>query len=288
MGFMDTASNFASNMVGKVEKAVIRVIDDENTDKKVDGGSVTLLKATDRDDSGSKLAGIKGIQTSTGKLKVGMKTLGDLAADLDTYYKSGKQYKVQFNPATLQLNATGGGKTEIKDYAKRDDDPTGRDIGIRYESAPFQVTLEVDLILNKVNPNDAFVEVMQSMATIKGAASTIKNVIGKSSSYSIQNDIEGLIAATRKLSTCLISFSWGKMCYNGKLQNLNATYTVFNPKGEPVAGTVHLSMILIDENVNEKGIGKWVQAYEDAFKDPRALGSSEQSFGNNAFTNFTF
>ena len=287
MGATDFISNIAGNMVGKVEKAIIRVVDDGNTGGSDDARQLTLLNAEQNQMNGMS-GGLKDLSDSSGKLKMKVSDLASIAADLDSLYASGKQYKVQFNPATLQLNATGGGKTEIKDYAKKDAEKTGSDIGIRYESAPFQVTLDVDLILNKVNPNDAFVEVFQSMATFKGATSTVKNVIGKGSSYSIQNDVEGLIAATRHLSTCLISFNWGKMCYTGKLQNLNATYTVFNPKGEPVAGTVHLSMILIDEDVNERSIGKWISAYSEAFSDPRSLGPKEQSFGNNAFTNFTF
>lgn len=279
MGFTDTMGNFFSNLIGKVEKATIVVVDDGD-DSAADG--ISLQGADSKVDMAFKAK--RDLRQSS------MEMLGELQGTADGFLQNGKQFKVQFNPATLQFNASGGGYSEIKDYAKSGEDAkkTGSDIGIKYGKVPFQVTMEVDLIFNKVDSNDAFVEVFQGMSTFKGLYKTGANLTGKNSSYSVQNEIEGLIAATRVFTTCLISFNWGKMHYCGILQNLNTNYTVFNPKGEPVAGTAHLSMILIDEGVNQKSAGKWVKAYKEAFDKSKSLASTGQSVGGSAFSNFTF
>ena len=287
---IDDVGTFLNNMVGNVEKAIIRVVDDKDGDF---GGTIKL-----ESDGEAVSQALRG-QMNTAYMSESfnrdtqissIKGLASKLSSNDNIFNQGKMFKVQFNPATLQLHATGGGISEVKNFAKsqQEQDKTGKDIGVSYEALPFAVNMDVDLIFNKVEPNDAFIEIGQSLATFKGAYKTVANVIGKNASFSIQNEVEGLIAATRCFQTCLMSFNWGKLCYNGVLQNLSSNYTVFNPKGEPVAGTVHLSMILIDEYINEGSLGKWYKAYQEAFADPIKLSTAESVVGGGAFSNFTF
>jgi len=299
MGFSDTAGNFFSNMLGNVEKAIIKVVDDGKgnpDDISESAGEIRLDLETDEDaklkskamrgnlDKAYSLPNI----TKDGGANSSIAALASNYMDNKKMFEKGKQFTVQFNPSSLKLRASGGGYSEIRNFAVDSNNADKADISLSYGTVPFSVTMEVDLVFNKVDPNDAFIEVLPSAATIKGAYKSVANLVGKNSSYSIQNEIEGLIAATRVFHTCLMSFNWGKMCYSGVLQSLNADYTVFNPKGEPVAGTVHLSMILIDEGTNELDLGKWYEAYQEAFQDPKKLSSMESSFGGSAFSNFTF
>lgn len=277
MDLKNTLSEYFSNMLGNVEKAIIKVIDDgenasEDAVKLEDAEVLTNLRSQmDLAFTGSRK-----------QRDIAIAKLGESYADLEEMFSSARQFTVQFNPSTLRLRASGGGKTEIKNFADTDA------IGFSYTAAPFSVHMDVDLIFNKVDPNDAFLELAPSLGTFKGAGKSLFNLLGKNSSYSVQNEVEGLIAATRCFNTCMMSFNWGKLCYSGVLQNLDTAYTVFNPKGEPVAGTVHLSMILVDEQVNERNMGKWLGAYLEAFDKKKSLAGSGASFGGSAFTNFTF
>lgn len=280
----NTLSEYFSNMLGNVEKAIIKVIDDG------DGSGDDHVRLEESPDVSTGMqnmmsnayTGIENIQVSS------IKELAQMHADTEKLFAKGKQFTVQFNPSTLKLRASGGGRSEIKNFSRSTEDNTKNPIGYSYQSLPFSIFMDVDLIFNKVDPNDAFLELAPSLGTLKGAIKSGANLIGKNASYSVQNEVEGLIAATRCFRTCLLSFNWGKLCYSGVLQNLESTYTVFNPKGEPVAGTVHLNMILIDEYVNERNMGKWYRAYQTAFKDAGSLGTAVASFGGSAFTNFTF
>ena len=288
MAFGDTAKNFLSNSLGNVEKAIIRVVDDGEKE----GGSGGLGEDSVRLSGPEESASLKGsmddaFSSDTIKQQTAIEDLASALADNESMFASGKQFKVQFNPATLHLRASGGGYVEIKNFLDISGNKSN-DTSYSYGPSPFSVLMDVDLIFNKVNPNDAFLEMLQSPGTFKGAGNTVLSLLDKTPSYSVQNEIEGLIAATRCFSTCLLSFNWGKLCYSGVLQNLEANYTMFNPKGEPIAGTVHLSMILLEEGVNEKNMGKWYRAYNEAFKDPVKLASFGSSVGGSAFSNFTF
>lgn len=283
MDLKNTLSEYFSNMLGNVEKAIIKVVDDGASKQedavKLEGGNVG-----------------QGIREQLSQAYVGndvdrFNSIVDLKKyhmKAEALFASGKQFTVQFNPATLRIRAAGGGKTEIKNFLNDAENNTGKPIGYSYAPAPFSIHMDVDLIFNKVDPNDAFLELAPSLGTFKGAGKSVFNLLGQNSSYSVQNEIEGLIAATRCFNVCLLSFNWGKLCYSGVLQNLDTSYTVFNPKGEPVAGTVHLSMILINEDVNERNMGKWYEAYQKAFDKEKSLSSPVSSFGGSAFTNFTF
>jgi len=281
MDIGNTVTDYLANSIGKVEKAVIKVVDDGNG-KGEDGVRLedAVCKSIPLGQFESAYRISKNVQNDA------IKDLAKLHVDVEQQFATGKQFTVQFNPATLRLRAAGGGQTEIQNFIKGEDEKAA--IGISYQPIPFSIHMDVDLIFNKVNPNDAFIEIGQSPATIKGAANTVSNLLGKNSTYSIQNEVEGLIAMTRCFTTCVMSFNWGKLCYSGVLQQLDANYSMFNPKGEPIAGTVHLSMILIDEGVNERNSGKWYKAYQEAFSEQTSLSSAESLLGGSAFSNFTF
>jgi len=287
MAITDALKNFVPNMLGIVEKAIIVVVDDGNGSDAGKAEEQVRLEGIGSKSNGSGIAASvleKGVSS-----KDAISEMASNLADLDDLFaRKGKSFKVQFNPSTLTLNAHGGGQYETKNFSEPTEGEEKK-FSYSYDARPFSVTLDVDLIFNKVDVSDAFIDMLPNLGNMKGIKNFSESLVNKSADYSVQNEIEGLIATTRVFTTCVLSFNWGQMSYSGVLQSLEASYTVFNPKGEPVAGTVHLSMILIDEGVNEKSKGKWAMAYQNAFGDgAKKLSSIESSIGGSAFSNFTF
>jgi len=287
---MDGITNLISaSDIGLVDKAVIQVIE----------GEYNTVRGKNKDNSvGLKLAGpntstvkVGGGDISIGKLASGAvrgmgpatRTLNDLAGALTQAFEfHSKSFTVPFNPASFSLSGNAGGNIEINDFS---DGNTGRNVS--YMAAPLTIRMDVDLILNDVDPSDAFLET--NATNIKGVANTAKKALGMANGHSIRKEVEGLIAATRSFESSIVSFNWGAMSYCGELERLDADYKMFNPAGEPIAGTVHMTILLIDKGVNEKSMGKWCKAYQDAFADKgaRSLAPDSQKYGGGALANFT-
>jgi len=299
---MDGFKNLVSESnFGLIDKAVIKVIQGtsynsfRNGDSKGESAGVKL--------AGPNLSSVKitkgGSSMNIGSITEGAvwgssaatmskyaEALGGLAASVtDAFSEYGKTFTVPFNPASFSLSGNAGGRVENTDFTGTRDGKKGNIVS--FEPAPLTIRLDVDLVLNDVDPSDAFIET--NATNIKGISKTVGKTIGKTDEHSIRKEVEGLLAATRSFSTSLISFNWGAMTYYGELERLQAEYKMFNPAGEPIAGTVHMTVLLIDRGVNEKSMGKWYKAYLDAFanKGSRSLASTAQKFGGSALSNFT-
>lgn len=304
---MDASSimNSISQDLGLIDKAIIRII--EGT-KQNDYLARQKAGQKSSDTAGVKLAGpnVSSVRITKGGSSMGIGNIAEGAvwgsdpeemakkslalgklneSVLDAFDKYGKQFTVPFNPASFSLSGNAGGRIENTDFTGTQDSKKGQIVS--FQPAPLTIRLDVDLVFNDVDPSDAFIET--NATNIKGAAKTIGKVIGKTDEHSIRKEIEGLIAATRSFTTSLVSFNWGEMTYYGELERLTAEYKMFNPAGEPIAGTVHMTILLIDKGINEKSMGKWYKAYLDAFatKGAHSMASKAQKYGGSALSNFT-
>lgn len=280
-----------TNATGHVEKAIIYISDDSygviESAQLVDSAGLTTADST-----AGKLTGLAGMDRLESALDGNLQSISDLTKLSEAAGKmiksEGKKFVVQFNPSSLTFNGRAGGVVPRQNYGRPEDggDPDKKELKPTYEvgPAPLSVTLDVDLIFNKVYPNDAFLEnkIAPTVSNIRGAASVINTVSGNSKGYSVQKEIEGFIAATRIYSKTLISFNWGKLYYTGMIDRLEAEYKMFNPKGEPIYGVVHLALILVDEGVNESSLGNWYESYMKAFSNGsmRAGSTAQKALGS--------
>lgn len=225
----------AAHVSGNIEKAVIEITDERETELKVEkpismGGSSLL---------GERLS-LPTIPLGTAK----------------------KYFTVQFNPSDLTLSGYGGGQVAKTDYSRND----GK--GITFTAASVRIMLHVKLIFDKVDPPDAFMsdKVNTSVASMaQGAVKSVRTATGKKKT-SVQAEVEGFVAALRSDCTRKISFCWGAMQYDGVLSKVSAQYTMFNVQGEPIRAIVRLSLVCADEEVAPGDMGIWQEYYEDAFE----------------------
>lgn len=188
-----------------------------------------------------------------------------------------KTFEVQFNPSDIEIEGMGGGRVATTAYNVADDKDRMSSGSITYGPAPVRINFNVRLLFDKMDANESFLSAKLNIAPsemVKSAAQLVQSGVNKvtgSESFSVQQEVEALMAALRSPYTRTISFYWGDMVYCGVLNRVSAQYVMFNSAGEPVRAYVQLSLICADKQVSPSSLGAWEHAYNEAF------GSGDQS-----------
>ncbi len=186
------------------------------------------------------------------------------------YANAGRKYfTVQFNPSSLQLSGHAGGLVQKLSYDKEDKDKDGvTDKSAQYTEGSTTIIMSVSLLFDSCDPQAAFLDdkISTNLTNVgKGIAKGIMQGTGNKKT-SIQTEVEGFIAALRNPNTRLMTVNWGNICYTGVLRSVGATYTMFNPNGEPVRATVDLSMVCADNDQWPNTLKVWQLRYATAFE----------------------
>lgn len=242
MGFGDALKDLGKGLIGMTDKAVLKIVEvvDEGTEMQElgpasEGGSRPSAGPTRRTDADLK------------------KALKD----------SKKAFRVQFNPNSLTVSGSGGYFHAVRAFE-----------GVRPHDSQAtaekpRLSMSVDLVFNKVDPMDAFLQekiMISNKANLKGLAKSAGTLFGKNKGRTVQPEVEALLAVLQHNKATMIAFIWGRMMYIGFLKRVKADYKMFNPKGEPVYAVVTLDIILVDEDVSANGSGYWEDSYKAVFK----------------------
>lgn len=187
--------------------------------------------------------------------------------------------KVQYNPSSIYLDNIQGTQ-EIKSGM----------LGGLINNQITQIntgvitTLGVQLIFDDMNQMDAF-GIDSGMLSTGGAAALIGEKI-RGRNYSVRKPVEGLIACLLSPITRRVIFCWSDIVFKGELNQVNANYTMFNKRGEPIRATVDLVIQQQPEKDKDEFKGYWNNAFDRAFKESTtgALSMGEK-LTNNAFMN---
>ena len=183
-----------------------------------------------------------------------------------------KEFVVQFNPATLNINGFSGGSYDTIDYSE---------VGKAAKATPLDTnySLSVNLIFDQMELQNSFpLDFLDfSLTTAAKAAWKAVNVAYGGLSISVQAATEGLIAALHNPKTRYVAFAWGPLRYKGVLKSVNAQYKMFDMMGRPVRSEVALTLYLADKDIKaangQANLGMWYGSYKKAFIDA-ALGSA--------------
>lgn len=270
MAGMDVLKEAGKSALGMLEKAYIQIEDNRaghiNVVEKAGQGNMSLAdKLFDvSDSSGTNIGSFKLDEIATVRNQV-------IDNAIKNNMTSIKKYVVRFNPSTLSLNAYGGGRVAKTSF----DGGQGK---IVYEGMEATIRFNVQLIFDAQSNEDCF---MNDIADVKGNIKKGVNVV-KQKRNSVQNQVEGFIAALRSPYTRRITFSWGKLAYIGVLTEVDAEYTMFSIHGRPVRAVVNLGMTCMDPSISKNNMGQWTKSYENAFsnKSKTNLESVGQNVGN--------
>lgn len=231
MALGQLAASAGKSLIGYADRAIIAIIDERTQeDIRVDEGSTRGTAGFSRMSMGHHEEGAK------------------------------KLFVVQFNPNELSVSAQGGGRAQITD-------PTGNK-GITFEPMPPRIQVDVPLIFDNVYNQDAFMSdkfTLGATNLAKGAASAITR---QSSDYTIRTQVEGFIAALRNERTRKVAFTWSSLCYEGLLNSLDTTYTMFNPDGEPIRAVVNMTILCLEREIMmlaPETMNPWRDMYQELF-----------------------
>ena len=165
-----------------------------------------------------------------------------------------KLFQVQFNPNSLTLHAAGK-PVQIKTVESKKDAPIQESVSV----VPSRATLRVQLIFDDLIIPDAFMADRLSLNP-RDIAEVVKWKLGRS--RSVRAEIEGLVAAIQSPQTREMTFCWSKFMFKGTMNSINATYTMFNTKGEPIRGTVDMRL---EQTVEAKMLHNWREDFTEMF-----------------------
>lgn len=131
-----------------------------------------------------------------------------------------------------------------------------------------KTVMEVELIFDDVNIQDAFMWEKFSIST----GSVISDVAGvvnaaRKKEYSVKDQIDGLLSLINQSESRKIVFYWSSMAFAGEVVGVSAKYTMFNPTGNPVRGSVTLKIMQSDNVSNKTDNEYWEGAYNGLFYD---------------------
>ena len=255
------AENLVNSLTGNVPKAVLCV---RNTKKlqeitKADGAAARLEK---------KRNNLSSTYTSAAKLEAALmeKTQNALsgtlsAADKNKLMGKDQEYlamEVQYNPSSIQMQTTTGSQL---DYCGGSMGNMANNMIVQ-NVVPTSTTMNVQLVFDEVNLFDAFM-VNNVNSPVGSGVQAVKNLVQKQ--YSVQHQIEGILSLLTMDATRQVVFYWAKMCFRGELTAVQANYTMFNKSGNPIRGTVNLS-IRQGEQAGVYDPDNWEKAYDNLFK----------------------
>lgn len=144
--------------------------------------------------------------------------------------------QVQYNPSSIsfQANAQAIPFTYLQQHV---------DGGVPNQNMrPPTVMLNVELIFDAMNPQDAFMMDkfrLSAGSVVSDVAGAIQN---KKGGYTVQPQTDGLVAALLRAKTRTVTFRWADMAFTGQLYEVRAIYTMFSVSGKPVRSRVMLNI----------------------------------------------
>lgn len=270
MAGLDILKQAGMSAVGMVEKAYIEIEDNRVAKIAVtqtgddEFSASEIVKSNSGNNEGKHLGKFNGKEMSI------IQQQYIEAARINGMTKT-KRYKVRFNPSTLSISAYGGGRVAKTSF-------TGDGTKIEYAGMDTTILLNVQLIFDAESNEDCF---MNEITDVKGNIKKGVNIV-KNKRYSVQNQVEGFIAALRSPYTRRVRFVWGKnLSYKGVLTNLESEYTMFSIHGRPVRAVVNIGINCSDEDIVHDNMGQWKDSFDKAFsKNKTNLESAAQNVGN--------
>ncbi len=189
--------------------------------------------------------------------------------------------KVQYNPSSVSLVSRGG------EYIGRYGGVGGSDSGaLQRNIQPEEVVLSMELIFDDTVISEAFSAFDASNYSPTGVAKKIATKVSNSSEdfsgYSIRNATELFVAAMTSAHTRVVCVAWKDMVFWGELTGVNAEYTMFNSKGNPIRSKVQIE-VRQDGRIAEDATN-WVSSYKNLEKNAAKLSSSSTLTSSSSLT----
>ena len=182
---------------------------------------------------------------------------------------------VQYNPASLSFSSGAGfiGEEGIGEEGRN----------ARLSAAlPSEITLSVELLFEAAENETAFLgdAKQRDMEESLGKKRTLRPEEKQKASESkrtVQTQVDGLLSLVMQVATRQVVFVWGDMSFAGELEDVNARYTMFDPKGNPVRARVELSIRQAAADSDDKVHSLESSYWKDAWKNFKKLAGKQKA-----------
>lgn len=232
-----------SSVSGNIESALIIVHDYRK-----------FVAATMSDSK--KISALEKVQVISNMRLADTKFALDNGAVFPTFVGSeDKFYHVQFNPSQMTLNASNLPKN-VKDA----DSDESRSLAVEDP----RLYLTVSLIFDEMRIYDAFLWEKFTAGITAQSAANLKNFVkeGVGKVWTVQDKVEGLVAALRNPYTRNVSFRWADFSFVGQLNTVQSSYTMFSSSGRPIRAQVQLRL---QHEMDPAMLNNWYRDYDNTF-----------------------
>lgn len=275
---MGLGSNLASSVTGKIDKALLCVKKPKaiEKDKEINSMLGDVMDMFPSDARGMIGGSISNVDLQAKVIASQKGFLSGFTSAKTVASKNGYHVmEVKYNPSKIQINASGGNQMMPG--------PGGAGTNMQVQSvAPAATIMQVELLFDDLNIQDAF---MFEKATNITAGSIVTDVAGavrtaKGNGYTVKHQIEAMIALITQAESRQVVFYWGDMAYAGEVVSVRAKYTMFNPVGHPVRGTVTLSIREGGPENRAVGDAYWNAAYQEMLEGDTLFSQLTGAMGN--------
>lgn len=234
-----------SSVSGNVESALLIVHDYRKLAGATKGGGL-------QSDTDAKLHAISNM-----RLEDTMSALAEGAAFPTFVGSEDKFYHVQFNPSQMTLNASNLAKN-VKDVT------TSQSRSIA--AGDPRLYLTTTLFFDEMRIYDAFSWEKFTAGASAQSAANLANFVkeGRGKVWTVQDKVEGLVAAMRNPYTRNVSFRWADFTFVGQLNTVQTSYTMFSPSGRPIRAQVQLRL---QHEMDPVMLNNWYRDYDDTFEN---------------------
>ena len=188
------------------------------------------------------------------------------------------RFEVQYNPNSISTRTTAG---RYPDYRSMGDSGNMQLFMVERKATTY---MDVQLIFEDVNVQDAFLteNLNPTAANVTDmAGNIIRTTVGDS--YSVKNQVEGLLSLLVAENTRRVVFFWSEMFFHGVVESVDATYTMFNKLGDPIKATVNLTIRQAASGEEYKDDEEyWNEKFKQVFKETGAV-SDAMNMANRLF-----
>ncbi len=251
MGAVDFLYDTGRQITGNIPKAILCV-----PDYKWFAGKSETDVIEFSDDIREALTG-----AVTGNGSKVVQTYGSILGDLNGNVVRDSHYncmEVQYNPNSIYMETLAGSQMDYQSTTMGD----AASNMLRQNVEPTATILSVELLFDQVNAQDSFM--VSNLTPNAGNVLTAGRDLVKGS-YSVKPQMDGIMSLLTRPVTRHVIFFWSKMCFQGELTNVNAKYTMFNTKGNPVRGTISMSIRQSDDPDATYENTYWEQAFTKVF-----------------------
>ena len=212
-----------------------------------------------------------------------MQNVGVVDSDNGEFLK----FTVQYNPSTIRLSTVSGNLQE------RISEPN-RVTKLNNMHFTGKTTLSFDLVFDDCDNMNAFMFNEIANINVSGALNKGKSLLTNGGNvHSVRKRMDAIMSLLSTPSTQQVIFYWSKMVFRGTVTSVSNNFTMFNPQGNPIRGTMSLQLTQDKEVMRLKyDDAYWNKSFEKCFKKPNGKGVSKaggrsklDKISNNPFLN---